>query len=517
MSKTASLSRTDLQSILGDLFDVVAPHLQGEAVEIPRGLAALSSAHDAELPGHPLADTLFPYQRAGVAYALKARRAMIGHGMGLGKTIQAIAALIAERPYPALVVVPPNLALNWEREFAKWAPEVRTARLVSTTPSTIDRTAADVFIIGDSVVSHWQDAIIAADMQALVIDESQRMKNRSAKRTKAAQEIARKLPADAMVLLLTGTAIKANAGELLPQIQVLGVEDLFGGVYSYMDRYYPKVDRYARESRNLVELFDIMSDSFYARLQFEDVAYQMGDRAPQGVIRVPVATELPGKAGREYTKARDDLRSFLVETRGERAADSALRAEALTRLGVLRRLIGLAKIEPTVAHVSQLVQDDDESVIVFAWHRDVVDGIVEALADKKIEAGKIYGGMKVEQVEDAKARFQAGETKVIVLNIEAGSVGHTLTAAANVVFTEFAWSPEDMRQAEARANRIGQTRKVVSHWMVGANGQPTIDERLVEIINTKSNTTGQVLDGKGEDMLDVESVSAALLEWAEFG
>jgi SWI/SNF-related matrix-associated actin-dependent regulator 1 of chromatin subfamily A len=514
---TNTLSRTDLQSVLGNLFDVVAPHLQGEPVAIPRGLAALSSAHDADLGDHPLATTLFPYQRAGVAYALQARRAMIGHGMGLGKTIQAIAALMAEQAYPALVVCPPNLALNWEREFAKWAPQVRTARLVSTTPSTIDRTSADVFIIGDSVLSHWQDTIIEADMAALVIDESQRMKNRSAKRTKAAMEISRKLPADAMVLLLTGTAIKANAGELLPQIQTLGVEDLFGGVYSYMDRYFPKVDRWARESRNMVELFEIMSDSFYARLQFEDVAYQMGDRAPQGVIRVPVATELSGKAGRDYTRARDDLRSFLVETRGERAASSALRAEALTRLGTLRRLIGLAKIDATVAHVSQLVQDDDEAVIVFAWHRDVVDGIVEALADKKIEAGKIYGGMKVEQVEADKARFQAGEIKVIVLNIEAGSVGHTLTAAANVVFTEFAWSPEDMRQAEARANRIGQTRKVVSHWLVGANGVPTIDERLVEIINTKSNTTGAVLDGNGGDMIDVESVSSALLQWAEFG
>jgi SWI/SNF-related matrix-associated actin-dependent regulator 1 of chromatin subfamily A len=284
-----------------------------------------------------------------------------------------------------------------------------------------------------------------------------------------------------------------------------------------MVRYYPKVDRWARESRNMTELFEVMSDSFYARLQFEDVAYQMGDRAPQGVIRVPVATELPGKAGRDYTKARDDLRSFLVETRGERAANSALRAEALTRLGTLRRLIGLAKIEPTVTHVSQLVQDDVEQVIVFAWHRDVVDGIVEQLAAKGIESGKISGGMKVEQVEADKARFQAGEIKVIVLNIEAGSVGHTLTAAANVVFTEFAWSPEDMRQAEARANRIGQTRKVVSHWMVGANGQPTIDERLVEIINTKANTTGEILDGKGGDMVDVESVTAALLEWAEYG
>lgn len=508
---------TETRNALGALADIVMPHLAGEPVKIPRGLAHLSSAHDAELVGHPLSATLLPFQRAGVAYALEARRAMIAHDMGLGKTIQAIATLMATATYPALIVVPPTLAINWEKEFAKWAPEVTTARLVGQTPGELPDT--DVWIIGDSVVSHWHEAIIAAGPAALVIDESQRMKNRSAKRTKACLEISRKIPSDGLVLLLTGTAIKANNGELLPQIQILGTEDLFGGVYDYLARYFPKVDRWSRQSANNVELFNIMSDSFYARLEFDDVKYQFAEAGmitPEGVARSSVAVELTGKAGTDYSKARDDLRRFLIETRGERKADSAMRAEALTRMGVLRHLIGLAKIPGTVEYVRNLV-DDGEQVIVFAWHRDVVDGIVEKLAAKKIEAGKIYGGMKVEQVEQNKARFQDGEIKVIVLNIEAGSVGHTLTAAANVVFNEFAWSPEDMRQAEARANRLGQSRQVLSHWMAGANGQVTIDERLFEIINDKALVTGATLNGKATTMIDSESVTNALLHWAEFG
>ncbi len=508
---------TETRSILGALADLVMPHLAGEPVKINRGLASISSAHDAELVGHPLAHVLLPFQRAGVNYALQARRCMIAHDMGLGKTIQAIATLMATKTYPAVIVVPPTLALNWQREFAKWAPEVTTARLTGQTPGELPD--VDVWIIGDSVLAHWADTIIAGGPAALIIDESQRMKNRSAKRTKAALEIGRKIPSEGLVILLTGTAIKANNGELLPQIQILGVEDLFGGTFSYLDRYFPKVDRWARESANEIELFEIMSDSFYARLEFDDVKYQFeaaGMVTPEGVRRSPVSVELAGKAGRDYTKARDDLRSFLIETRGERAANSALRAEALTRLGVLRHLIGLAKVPATVSFVSDMV-DDGEQVIVFAWFRDVVEEIEAQLADKGITVGKIYGGMKVEQVEANKAAFQAGEMKVIVLNIEAGSVGHTLTAAANVVFNEFAWSPEDMRQAEARAYRLGQSRPVVSHWIVGANGQPTIDERLVEIINTKANTTGATLSGKGGDLIDVESVTEALLQWAEFG
>jgi len=508
-----TFTTTETRSALGALADIIMPHLAGQAVSIPTGLAHMSSAHDAELVGHPLASVLFPYQRAGVAYALKARRAMIGHGMGLGKTIQAIATLMASDSYPAVVVVPPNLALNWVREFAKWAPSITTARLTGQTPGSIPD--VDVLIIGDSVVAHWADTIIAHGPRALVIDESQRMKNRSAKRTKAVLEISRKLPADAIVLALTGTAVKANHGELLPQIEILGVTDLFGGTFEYLNRYYPKVGRFDRENRNGLELFNRMSDSFYARLQFEDVAYQMGDSAPQGVIRVPLAVELEGKAGRDYTKARDNLRSYLIETRGERAANSAMRAEALAQLGVLRQLIGLAKVIPTAAHVRNLVEDG-EQVIVFAWHRAVVDELVEAIS-AFTTVGKVYGSMKVENVEAAKERFQAGTDRVIVLNIEAGSVGHTLTAAANVVFCEYAWSPSDMQQAEARSNRIGQTRKVVSHWLMGANGVQTIDERLVEILNDKALITGTLLDGKGETMVDSDSITDALLDWAENG
>jgi SNF2 family DNA or RNA helicase len=49
--------------------------------------------------------------------------------MGLGKTLQIIALLESERKhnkYPSLVVAPTSLLYNWENEFARFAPEIRT-------------------------------------------------------------------------------------------------------------------------------------------------------------------------------------------------------------------------------------------------------------------------------------------------------------------------------------------------------------------------------------------------------
>jgi SNF2 family DNA or RNA helicase len=179
------------------------------------------------------------------------------------------------------------------------------------------------------------------------------------------------------------------------------------------------------------------------------------------------------------------------------------------QLGALRRLAGLAKISNTISFVQNLV-DQGEQVIVFAWHTDVVKAIAEHFGARTIK-----GGDKVADVEISKARFQAGEDKVIVLNIVAGGTGHTLTAANNVVFAEFPWTPTDYEQCEARADRIGQTELVISHALVAANGESTIDEALIGILNQKAIVTGELLDGKAATLIDDVSVTNALLSWAE--
>ena len=67
---------------------------------------ALSYAEDAELDDLELGGELHPFQRAGVRYALERRRTFIADEQGLGKTVQALAALEADEAFPAIVVCP---------------------------------------------------------------------------------------------------------------------------------------------------------------------------------------------------------------------------------------------------------------------------------------------------------------------------------------------------------------------------------------------------------------------------
>ena len=82
-----------------------------------------------------LGGELRPFQRAGVAYALKARRTFLADEQGLGKTVQALGAIEADDAYPAVVICPASLKLNWLRETEHWLPH-RSVTVVSGTGAT---------------------------------------------------------------------------------------------------------------------------------------------------------------------------------------------------------------------------------------------------------------------------------------------------------------------------------------------------------------------------------------------
>lgn len=513
-------STIEIAALFGNLADDIMPHLQGKLVEIRRGMRDLALAHDGDLGGWVCPAPLHPYQRAGIAFGDEVRRALIGYGMGLGKSRIAAALIVKNQAFPAAVTCPPNLTLNWKRELLLVDPSLRVEILSGQEGGELPE--ADVYVIGDSIlgdrprtakraaVRGWGHVLAAASLRALVVDESQRMKNRKAQRTIAALEISRKIDDEGLVILLSGTPLKSRALELLEQFEIMGVTDqIWGDKFAFMDRFAPKLDDYGtRGDECLDELHAEMTDTVVARLQFEDVAYQLGDAAPKGVLRVPVATPLDGPAAARYEAKLVELAKL---RKASREGKGVPKGAILKIYGELRSLIARAKLPAVVEHVANLVEEGDQ-VIVFAHHREIVE-----LLAKTFKAHTIMGGMKVADVELAKERFQAGADRVIVANLAAGGTGHTLTAAKHVVFAELGQTPDEMTQAEARANRLGQTSLVLSHWMMGANGRETFDDRTALSLNSKQAVVSTVLDGGATKLLDEGAepmtIEEALAAW----
>ncbi len=475
-----------------------------------------SRSTDAELGVANL--PLLPYQKAGIRYAAKMRRCFIADDMGLGKTIQAIGTLeycdTQEEPsYPALVVCPPNLVLNWQKEYAKWLPERKT--VVVTGRKDFPTEQYDVMIVGYSNIQAWQKQL--EGHQACIFDESHYVKTPTAKRTKAAIKIARTVPKYGIVLCLTGTPVTNRPAEYASQLDVLGRLNTFGGLWGFYRRYCGAFqDKFGQWNinghSNLDELNERLRGNCYIRRTKTQV---LTDLPP--VRHAPIFVSGTPAAMKEYAAAEQDIVEYLVErakeialelgkSPGSAAVVAKIKAEAnqhLVRLSVLRRLSARAKMEAVNEWVTTQTESGNK-VVIAAHHRDIVDELATRFGGLKIQ-----GGMTVDLVEEHKSRFQEEPCEAapaMVLSIQAAKTGHTLTAAQDVLFVELPWTPADVDQTYSRCHRLGQKGSVTVTYFLC---EGTIDEQMYNLINTKRDVVNVAVDG-GSGGSD-ESVVGALL------
>lgn len=135
-----------LRELFGDRI-VVEPELAAWAVaERERRNEVLSLREALSLDGHSEFsndhdDILYPFQIPGRDFLVKSRNALMGDEMGVGKSLQTLAAIrvadyvnaldikgdgsgaVVKGAYPVLIVCPNSLKRNWEREIKRWLPE----------------------------------------------------------------------------------------------------------------------------------------------------------------------------------------------------------------------------------------------------------------------------------------------------------------------------------------------------------------------------------------------------------
>jgi SWI/SNF-related matrix-associated actin-dependent regulator of chromatin subfamily A-like protein 1 len=484
----------------------VAPEVVVRAKEINSQLLELAEASRAVESDIKIGDTgleraLLPYQKAGVAYAKRAKRCFIADEMGLGKTLQAIATIEVLSEYPAVVMCPPNLVLNWKAEYAKWLPHRKVATVLAGKGQKEfpQRGTYDVLVVGYSNISYWESHLIGHC--AYVLDESHYCKTITAKRTKSARKIVASLPSGAPVLCLTGTPVTNRPAEYVAQLDILGKIKDFGGTWGFYRRYCAAFqDKWGQwhleGSSNLEELNQKLRSVCYIRRTKDQVLTELPPVFHQELTLIGA-----GPAMADYDKAQKDIVAFLVERAKQLAIElgtsphsaavrARMRAESaqdLIRLSVLRRLAAKAKMESVIEWVQQRTEGGAK-VVIAAHHRDVVDELANRFGGLKIQ-----GGMSVEEVEEVKHKFQTDpKCQVITLSIQAAKTGHTLTAAQDIIFVELPWTPADIDQTYSRLHRMGQKGSVTATYALCAG---TIDEEIYSIIAAKRSVVTTAIDG----------------------
>jgi SWI/SNF-related matrix-associated actin-dependent regulator 1 of chromatin subfamily A len=466
--------------------DRVAEVLEELVAEHDRASAtvALSYAEDAELDGLELGGVLHPFQRAGVRYALERRRTFIADEQGLGKTVQALAALEADEAFPAVVVCPASMKLMWEREASVWLPKRRVAVLDGRTGATWTKETAEaeIVVLNYDILDAHSDRLALLAPRALVLDESHYVKNPGARRTKAAIRLAEGLPDGALRLALTGTPILNRPDELISQLRALGRLREFGSG-ARLTRRFRNASSDDRLHWNLRALC-------YVRRTKEQVLPQLPAKR-HDTVPVLLSNE------QEYRLAERDVVAWLqtlpldLRTLDAKVA-AALRAEQLVRLNNLRQLAVRGKLPTALAWIADFLASG-EPLVVFAEHVATQHAVLERFPD----AEHILGADSTKNRQQAVDAFQQEDgPQLIVCSMKAASQGITLTRASNVAFLELDWTPARHDQAEDRLHRIGQESAVSAWYLLAPN---TIDETMAELLQRKRSVIDAVTEGEVRD------------------
>jgi len=447
--------------------------------------AALATIrHSRAVSGEPIAAVaavlggeLAPFQWAGVRYVLDARRAFIADEQGLGKTVEALAALEADGAFPAVVVCPASLKLNWEREAARWLAHRSVAVIegrVAAPPT------ADITILNYEIVAAHRDALARIRPRALVVDESHYVKNAQAKRTQAVRRLAAAVAPDGLRLALTGTPVLNHAEELVSQLRVIGRLEDFGSGAQFARRGELSEERLHWHLRRRC---------FVRRLKSEVLPQLPAKRQ----VVVPVALS----NAREYRLAEEDviawLRSQPLDLRELQARIAAtLRAERLAQLGTLQRLAARGKLAAALSWIGDFLQSG-EPLVVFARHVEIQEAVLARFPD----AAHLLGRDSIAARDAAVGAFQSAEgPQLLVGATRVAAQGITLTRASNVAFLELEWTPAMHDQAEDRCHRIGQHDAVTAWYLLAAG---TIDETMAALIQRKRGIVAAVTDGRRSD------------------
>jgi len=498
----ATINKPNIDKLikLGEKFGF---HIDPELYELQEEYAnqlEISQAVDADIKIEGLSKDLelMPFQKAGVKYAVNKKRTIIADEVGLGKTVQAIATVQKTDTYPVLVVCPAFLKLNWRKEYRKWLEEDLDITIIDGRENDKIKKDSDVYIINYSIIHHNIDILKKLNLRGLIVDESHYIKNHKAKRTKAVQKLAKNMDFDVR-LLLSATPIKNRPKELIAQLKVLDKLDSMGGFWRFVHRYCNAhktafgldVDG----ASNLEELHERLRTECMIRREKKNVLEELPP-----VNRTSIPIEISNMS--EYRDAERDIIDYIRRNSGTKKAYKAMKAEMIVRLNKLRGLSAKGKLDEVEKWINDFLETG-EKLIVFAHHKSVT----EELADR-FDALKITGNTSDEQKDEAVEAFQNNpDEKLIVISLQAGSEGITLTEASNVAFVEFGWTPTDHEQAEGRAyGRLNDIHGLNSYYFTA---EDTIDEYVLNMIEEKREVISKTTRGEA---VESEQIKSSIIE-----
>ena len=345
----------------------------------------------------------------------------------------------------------------------------------------------------------------------IILDESSRIKNPDAARTKALMRL-RRYASGARIA--SGTPVTNSPVDVFAQMEfleggLLGTTSYRAFVAEYADvlpTTHPLMQNMVRRNpkaayaqiiarnpdgsprwRNLDKLQKLLEPHSFRVLKKD--CLDLPDK-----IYKTITFEMNSEQQRAYDKMQDELRIDL----GDNVELPVSELAALIKLqqitsGYVNTPMGVRYVSddnPRLKAFMDAVEDVDGKFIVWARFREELDAIRDALIEADIPCVQYHGGVSRDDREAAVDAFQNGDVRVFVGQPQSGGIGLTLTAAETVFYFSNDFNLETRLQSEDRAHRIGTRKNVVYIDLAAEN---TIDEQIARNLQRKKRTAAVVL------------------------
>lgn len=387
--------------------------------------------------------------------------------MGTGKTKVALDLIDSKKHKVDYVlwICPFSLKGEIEAEKEKWHPELDIDIVGCESIGSSDRIYLDLLnkVNGKRVF--------------IVVDESLKIKNIRAKRTKRILNLGEFAT---YKLILNGTPISKNILDLWTQMDFLSPKILNMSYLEYKDTYCEYYVRgnlkgMVKRQVNIPHLIALISPYIYESKLSLDVE-QSHSTVCYDVDSHEAYQEYKNEIfDKYYNPYEDNLNFNAFSTKLQRYyCKNSNRQKA----------------------IENLIEQIDEKVIVFVR-------FIESIPE---DAHKITGSEKQVQRKEIIKAFKSGKFNVLYITYGCGAYGLNLQFCHNIIFAEQVWDYALQVQAEARIFRLGQSEEVHYYHMICDN--VGLEKLISECLNKK---TGLLTAIKKE----IEKTKGGVKEWVK--
>lgn len=392
------------------------------------------------------------------------------HHIVTHNTCTAICMLSAGWTLPVVVVtLAGSMPVQWQEEIAKFMPQLFTHVIKNKTPYELpkrDGRGPDVVILNYHKLSGW-DGVLKAYCKSVIFDEAQELRHDDSDKYSAAKNLA-----EGMKLRcgLSATPIFNFGGEIYNVLNVL-TPDALGTKEEFHQEWCYGSYRTDPVVRDPKALGSYLRENF---LMLRRTRREVGRELPP-LQKIPQHIESDAEALDDIKDSASELARIILSGKPQEQGEVMSAGGQLSVM--LRQATGISKA-PYIADFIRLLVDSGEKVLCFLFHRAVYDIVLAKLEDLK--PAMFTGSETPAEKVEARRKFMAGETPVLLMSLRAGAgIDGLQKVCRTVVFGELDWSPAVMEQNIGRVFRDGQTDPVTAYFLVADDGaDPLISEKL---------------------------------------